>query len=618
MRIPFGAELEKMKSPLYSSNSLEQAQEVQFANGIRWALSDVLPAQSGKLFTTMLEHLEAMLVEFESARSELGEAIAPSRFLDILRDYDQIARIRAKLGSYAYMYFSEDTRSQDSRTFKSRAEEIDTDAANRTLFFELWWKSLGEKEARELSRQSTGFEYFLERLRKTKPYTLSEQVEQVINLKDSTGRTALLQLYHQIVDSLVFEVSIGDKKKRVTQEQLRDMFYSKVREERKSAYSSLLSKASENRDVIGEIYKALVRDWRNEGIKLRKYSSPMAMRNIGTDVPDETVEALLSVCRENSTVFQRFFRVKANLLGLDDFSRYDVYAPLTEATQKVYSWPQGMNLVLGTFESFNSEFASMAKNMFLRSHIDAESREGKLSGAYCMSITPDITPYVLLSYTGTARSVSTLAHELGHSVHSQLSSKRNNQLTFEAPLPLAETASVFGEQLLIDRLMSEADEDTRRALLVSMLDDAYATIQRQAFFVLFEKDAHEKIASGVNVDDLSSLYFENLRKQFGSPVILPEDFKSEWLGIPHIFQTPFYCYAYAWGNLMVLALYKQFRDEGPRDFAPRYLKLLSYGGSESPAKILSEAGFDIRSRAFWQSGFDELSRSVSELEKISS
>ena len=616
MRIPFGAELEKMKSPLYSSNSLEQAQEVQFANGIRWALSDVLPAQSGKLFTTMLEHLEAMLVEFESARSELGEAIAPSRFLDILRDYDQIARIRAKLGSYAYMYFSEDTRSQDSRTFKSRAEEIDTDAANRTLFFELWWKSLEEKKAEELARQAEGFEYFLERLRKTKPYTLSEQVEQVINLKDSTGRSSLLQLYHQIIDSLLFEMTLGDKKKRVTQEQLRDLFYSKVRAERKSAYSALFSKTSQNCDVIGEIYKSLVRDWRNEGIKLRKYSSPMAIRNVGNDVPDEAVETLLSVCRENASVFERFFRIKAKLLGLDDFARYDLYAPLTGAKEKKYSWSQGMNLVLETFESFNSEFASMAKNIFIRSHIDAESREGKLGGAYCMSVTPDITPYVLLSYTGTARSVSTLAHELGHAVHSQLSSKRNNQLTFEAPLPLAETASVFGEQLLIDRLMSEADEDTRRALLVSMLDDAYATIQRQAFFVLFEKDAHEKIASGVNVDDLSSLYFENLRKQFGSSVILPEDFKNEWLGIPHIFQSPFYCYAYAWGNLMVLSLYKQFRQDGAKDFAPRYLKLLSYGGSQSPAKILSEAGFDIRSRAFWQSGFDELARSVSELEKI--
>ncbi|MGI0079159.1 MAG: M3 family oligoendopeptidase [Nitrososphaerales archaeon] len=605
-----------MKVPLLSTNSLEQAQEVQYASGIRWTLDDVLPAHSGKLFTGVLERLEAMLVEFESQRSQLKEDLSASKFQSLLRDYDQIMQIRAKLGSYAYMYFSEDTKSQDSRTFKSRAEEVDTDAANRTLFFELWWKSLGESEAGELVRHASGFEYFLEKLRKTKPYTLSEQVEQVINLKDSTGRSVLLQLYHQIVDSLLFEVSMGDKKKKVTQEQLRDLFYSKVREERKSAYSAFLSKAFENRDVIGEIYKSLVRDWRNEGIKLRKYSSSISIRNIGSDVPDEAVETLLSVCRENSKVFQSFFRIKSKLLGQVDFARYDLYAPL-EMTQKVYSWAEGMDLVLGTFGNFNSEFASMAKKVFVSSHIDAESREAKLSGAYCMSVSPAITPYILITYTGTARSVSTLAHELGHAVHAQLSSKRgNSQLEFEAPLPLAETASVFGEQLLIDRLMSEADDATRLALLVSMLDDAYGTIQRQAFFALFEKDAHEKIASGVNVDELSDLYLESLRGQFGSSILLPDDFKSEWLGIPHIFQTPFYCYAYAWGNLMVLALYKQFKQEGARDFAPRYLKLLSYGGSEAPEKILAEAGFDIRSKGFWQSGFDEIARSISELEKI--
>ncbi len=605
--------LNKMTVAFSSTTAVAGSQE---ARGVRWALGDVLPARSGKLLTSVLEQLEGMLVEFEASRSELGESIEPSRFAKLLEDYDQITRVRAKLGSYAYMFFSEDTRSQDARTFKSRAEEIYTDAANRTLFFELWWKSLDEKSAKELANGARGFLYFLEKLRKTKPYTLSEQVEQAINLKDSTGRTALLQLYHQVIDSLIFEIVLDGKNKKLTQEQLRDLFYSKKREERKSAYEALLTKVGETRDIVGETFKSLVRDWRNEGMKLRKYSSPIAVRNVGNDVPDAAVEMLLAICRENASVFQRFFRIKAKLLALDDFARYDLYAPLIDAREKQFSWAEGMNLVLNTFENFDSEFAAMARSVFTKTHIDAESREGKLSGAYCMSITPEITPYVLLTYTGTARSVSTLAHELGHAVHSQLSAKKNSMLTFEAPLPLAETASVFGEQLLIDRLMSEADEATKRSLLVTMLDGAFQTIQRQAFFVLFEKEAHERIATGLNVDELSALYFENLKSQFGTSIIVPEYFKNEWLGIPHIFQSPFYCYAYAWGNLMVLALYKQFREEGPKDFAPRYLKVLSYGGSESPAKILEEAGFDIGSRGFWQSGFDELSRLVSQLEKI--
>jgi oligoendopeptidase F len=275
-----------------------------------------------------------------------------------------------------------------------------------------------------------------------------------------------------------------------------------------------------------------------------------------------------------------------------------------------------VKLVLETFNSFDQKFASMASNLIYQSHVDAEPREGKLGGAYCMSITPGITPYVLLSYTGTPRSVATLAHELGHAIHDQLSAKRNNHLTFEAPLPLAETASVFGEQLLTDRMLLEADETTRKSLLVDMMNDSYATIIRQAFFVMFELEAHESIANGANTDGLENKYLENLRSQFGDSMEIPGEFGYEWLSIPHIYQTPFYCYAYAWGNLLVLSLYRQFKKEGAKSFVPRYMNLLAYGGSESPERILSESGFDIRSEKFWQSGFDELSSTVSELERL--
>jgi oligoendopeptidase F len=587
------------------------------ANQIRWRLEDVLPARAGKIFTTFVEQFESNLVEFESRRESLNEVISQAHFMRLLSEYEEIQRMNAKLGCYAYMYFSEDTRSQESRTFKSRAEEINTDAANRVLFFELWWKRLDEEKAKQLKTNSGTYAYFLERMQKTKPFTLSEQVEQAINLKDSAGKSALLQLYHQIRDSFTYRVQLGSDTKVLTQEQLRDLFYSPIREERRSAYEAQLSKFRENTDVLGEIYKAIVRDWRNEGIKLRKYSTPISIRNLSNDVPDKAVDTLLQVCRENSGIFQEFFRIKAKLLVLDDFSRFDIYAPFEKTEEKRYDWSEGVRLVLDTFRRFNEDFSEMANKVIGSKHIDAECREGKLGGAYCMSVTPETVPFVLTSYTGRARSVPTLAHELGHAVHSQLAARRsNNQLTFEAPLPLAETASVFGEMLLRDRLMAEADEKTKRSSICEMLDDAYTTIQRQAYFVLFETEAHEKIASGINVDDLSSVYLNNLKNQFGTAVQVQEHFRYEWNVIPHIYQTPFYCYAYAWGNLLVLSLYKQFREEGARSFAPRYMKILSYGGSQSPEKILSEAGFDIRSRSFWQSGYDELGRVVSELRKV--
>ena len=587
------------------------------AAGIKWNLSDVLPSTSGKIFqSTILDRLEAMLVEFENSRSELFDTISDERFAKLLQEYESISRLMAKLGSYAYMYFSQDTKSQEARSFKSRVEEIEADGANRILFFELWWKSLSQDKAAGLISNSGSYSYYLRHLILTKPNTLSEQVEQAINLKDITGKSALLQLYHQIRDSFTYDVVLRSSVKKLTEEQVRDLFYSASKEEREAAYLAMMTRFDLDKDVLGEIYKSLVNDWRNEGIKLRKYKNPVTIRNIANDVPDAAVDALLESCIENALLFQRFFHFKAKALGLSEMSRSDVYCPLPLESEQTFSWREAKNLILSTFDSFDKNFASMAANLFTQVHIDAEPRQGKIGGAYCMSVTPEITPYILLSYTGKPRSVSTLAHELGHSIHSQLAAKKtDNQLTYEAPLPLAETASVFAEQLLIDRMLSGADEKTRKSLLVDIMNDSYATIMRQAFFVLFELKAHEKISAGVTIDDLCDLYYQNLKDQFGGSLFLPSEFRNEWLSIPHIFQTPFYCYSYAWGNLLVLALYSEFKRQGAASFVPKYIKLLSYGGSETPEIILNEAGFDIRSKQFWQGGFDQLALVLAELEK---
>ena len=556
------------------------------------------------------------MVEFENSRNELNDSITAERFVSLLQTLEGIVSLRSRLGSYAYMHFTEDTGSQEARTFKSRVEEIDADIANRTLFFELWWKSLKEDKTNDLKSSAVPFSYYLQRLIQTKQYTLSEPVEQAINLKDLTGRNTLLQIYHQIRDSFAYEVSIEGELKKLTEEQVRDLFYSSKKEERRNGYLSMLGKFEKNKDVLGEIYKALVKDWANEGLKLRKYSTPISIRNIGNDVPDAAVDAVLEICKENASLFHQFFRLKSKILDLPEFARTDVYAPLDLSSEKTYSWDEATKLVINTFESFDNTFAEMAQNLFSKSHIDYDLRSGKIGGAYCMSVTPEITPYILMNYTGKPRGVATLAHELGHAVHSQLSSRRNNILTFEPPLPLAETASVFAELLLTDKLLSESDDKTRVSLLVELMNDSYATILRQAFFVLFEVEAHRSISSGIDIDELSNAYLSNLRAQFGDSVQLPEEFKYEWLSIPHIYQSPFYCYSYAWGNLMVFALYRMYKQEGAKSFAPKYIKLLSYGGSEAPEKILNESGFDIRSKKFWQSGFDELRSMTSELEAM--
>ena len=347
-------------------------------------------------------------------------------------------------------------------------------------------------------------------------------------------------------------------------------------------------------------------------MKLRGYSSPIAPRNLENDVPDGAVDVLLKVCSSEAPVFQDFFRIKGRLLGFRKMSRYHLYAPL-ETKEKSISYEEAVRNVLEAFGEFDQRVAKMALRVFQSRHVDSSPRKGKRAGAYCMSVVPSVVPYLFLNFAGMTRDVYTIAHESGHAVHSQLSSD-HSVLTFHPPLVLAETASVFGEMILFDNMMkNEKDPEVRRSVLLDRLSSVYATIGRQSHFVLFEKEAHEAVATGATVEDLCKAYIENLRGQFGSSVSVPDEFRWEWTYIPHIYHTPFYCYAYAFGNLLSLALYDRYVREG-KDFVPDYLRILSFGGSESPSKILQDVGIDLRSERFWQSGFDVIKRMVDQLQ----
>jgi oligoendopeptidase F len=326
------------------------------------------------------------------------------------------------------------------------------------------------------------------------------------------------------------------------------------------------------------------------------------------------VDALLNVCKKNAPLFQRFFDLKARWLKTDQLRRYDIYAPVAQS-DKTYTFQEGVEMILDAFQTFDPRIATLAEQILADKHVDSEVRKGKRGGAFCYSVDKELSPWVLLNYQGNADSVATMAHELGHGIHALLAAD-HSVFTYHSPLPLAENASTFGEMLLIDKLLSQEDDpEVRRDILFKQVDDAYATIMRQSFFALFEREAHKMIKEGAIVDEVSEMYLKNLQDQFGKAVSVSEEFRWEWVSIPHFYHTPFYVYAYAFGQLLVLSLYQRYQQEG-ESFKPGYIKILEAGGSLAPATILGEAGIDINSEKFWQGGFDVIDGMVKELEEL--
>ncbi len=579
-----------------------------------WSLDSLYPSPDGPEIQAAFKDLEGQAAAFEQKRVLLTEKINQAELLTIIKALETIYRIGSRLSGYAELWFSADTQNQAALGMVMRTEQLLSEISNRTLFFSLWWKDLPDAVAKPLMEGSGDFHYWLEEMRHFKPHTLSEPEEKIINTKNVTGVNALSTLYDSFTNRYVFRVEVDGEVKELTRGELMSLVRSSDPDLRARAYQELYRVYGDDAPILGQMYQTIVRDWRNEEVTLRKHKTPISARNLVNDLPDEVIETLLETCRKNTAVFERFFKLKARLIGMDKLRRYDIYAPVAKA-DKPYDYKKAAAKVLESFSKFELRFGQLAERVFADDHLDSEVRKGKRGGAFCSTINPDITPWVLLNYQGKPDDVATMAHELGHAIHSMLA-EHHSIFTQHANLPLAETASTFGEMMLVDQLLAEeSDASVRRDLLFRQVDDAYATIQRQAFFALFEKQAHQMVIDGASVDEIAAAYMENLKTQFGDAVEVADEFKYEWVSIPHIYQVPFYVYAYTFGQLLVLALYKRYKAEG-ESFKPKYIRLLSAGGSEAPMKLLDEAGVDVRAAAFWQGGFDVLSEMVDKLEKL--
>ena len=585
----------------------------------KWDLTDLVDETSTKKFEKLVASIKKNVKKFEHNREILKPDLNISIFEGLVHKTENILEDLSTVNSFAHLKYAADTSSNEAAALVLQTEKLSSQISNQILFFDLWFKKEldNNNSHRLMDSISTVYREYLRHKRLVAQYTLNESEEKIINTLEVTGPSALVKIYDRMTNNFEFTLvkKRGNKKVIKTftnKEKLLSLIRSSKAKERECAYKALFKTYEKNSGVLGEIYQNLVTQWKDENISIRGFNSPISVRNIYNNIDDTTVETLLSVCKENVHLFHDYFMEKAKLIGVKKLRRYDLYAPISSKNAPKITFKNAAKLVLNTFHRFHPKFGTYTERLFKENHIDSEIRNGKTGGAFCYTVSPQRTPYVLLNFDGLMRDVSTMAHEFGHATHSMFASNKPI-LVSHAPLPLAETASVFGEMLLNEEIYKKLNREKKKIFLAEQIDDMYATIMRQAFFTVFEIEAHKHIVKqSVTIDNISELYMDNLKNQFGDSIRISDDFKWEWLYIPHFFHTPFYCYAYSFGNLLVLSLYQQYLDEG-KSFISKYLKILSAGGSEKPETLLRDSGFNITDSSFWQQGFDLIKMKINKL-----
>ena len=591
----------------------------------RWNISDLVKDPSSEEFSQFLRSVEEQLVQFEGSRQLLRPDISSEEFERLIHMLESISEKVSIASGYAYLSYYADTSSNEASALVTKMEKLASEISNRMLFFDLWFKKQIDHENanRLINAISKEYQEHLRHKRLVAKYSLSEPEEKIISTLEVTGILALTKIYDKMTSGFEFTMRLRHGRKTIekkfdNKEKLVSLVRSPDGNRREAAYKSLLQVYKRNSGVLGEIYQNIIMQWRDEAILMRGYRSPISVRNIANNLDDATVEALLAACRHNVAMFHDYFIEKSKMIGMRKLHRYHLYAPISNkaSDSKKFTYGKAVETVLDSFGDFDPQFRRLAERVFAKHHIDSEIRKAKRGGAFCYSVTPKLTPYVLLNFDGISRDVSTLAHEFGHAIHSMLASDMP-LMVFHAPLPLAETASVFAEMLLNEKMAEKMSKKERRILLAEQIDNLYATIIRQAYFTLFEIDAHKAIGeNNATIDAVAKIYMDNLKEQFGTSITISPDFEWEWVYIPHFYHTPFYTYSYSFGNLLVLSLYRQYKLEGSSSFVPKYFKILSAGGSRKPEELLMEAGIDISRQEFWQQGFDYVQEMIQQLKAL--
>jgi len=592
-----------------------QALTTTGAEDVRWHLEEIYSSPDDPAIERTLAEALDFAREFEQTYKGRIAELPADEFAAMMDDLSNHYSRSSRPGLYAHLRHTLDTRDHASGRLMMRTREAGAEIGGHLVFFGLEIAQLTDEQCARLYAHPAAarYKHAVEQERLYRNHQLTETEERLLTDVSPTAASAWSRLFEELCAAIPVDLDGTQVPLATALSQLREA----DRAVRESASHSITAALRQDIRTRAYIFNVLLQD---KAIvdRLRKYPTWVSSRNLANETSDAAVQALVEAVTGRYDLVARYYRAKRSLLGLDQLYEWDRYAPIDEATRRI-TWTDAKDMVLASYHRFSPRAGRLVQDFFDKRWIDAPVTDGKEGGAYCAFATPDLHPFVMLNFTGQVNDALTLAHELGHGLHDVLAAERNHIFDYHPPLTLAETASVFGETLTFDAVMAqEPDPNVRLSMLCHQVEDAFATIFRQVAMNRFEDAVHNaRRAEGeLSIEHIGELWQQRVQQMFGDSLTLTDEHRSWWSYVEHFVQAPGYVYAYAYGNLLALSIYRRYRELGTPEFVESYLDFLACGGSMAPDEMVRKVGMDITDPGFWDSGLDILAGMVAEVERL--
>ena len=566
----------------------------------KWNLESLFKNQDD--LDSFVKKIQTKAISFEKKYS--GKLANISDFEGVIGEYEILCEGVGRIMTYAFLLFAKDS---SNGAYYAKYELISNKIQDHLIFFEIELTNLTPKIINKAIKDSKKYKYFLEKLIEQKKYLLSKEEEKILLKISPTGKEAFSRLFDEYMSSLKFKFD----GKIISEEEILSKLHIDNRKARKAAQKELTKRLNKSSHILKYIINIVRKDLRIK-MELRGYQKPESFRHIDNQISQKSVDSMIDMVVKNFPLVHKYYKIKSKILGIEKLKDYDRYAPIG-AKKTTFPYEKAKEMVIESYMDFCPKFGKIVQNAFENGWVDSHPTKNKRSGAFSHGATPFSHPYVLLNHTDGRRDVFTIAHEFGHAIHQELS-KNVGYLNMDTPLTTAETASVFGEMLLFDKMKKELSGKELLSLYAGKIEDIFSTLFRQVVMTNFEREIHQRDGE-LQVSDLNEIWFNENKKMFEDSLLLSDNYKLWWSYIPHFIHSPFYCYAYSYGQLLSLTLFGLYKN-GDENFVEKYIEFLSCGGSKSPSKLVGIFGFDIEDDRFWEYGINEVKKILDEFSKI--